>query len=151
MSLTTEQIELMVQESESLVLNPLPWKNLSQVQHDVFLWLMPNPSFTETQRHYLSLWVLPVTQQQLNDINALMPSHHVVEPRKSLQDHLYINADLLSDAINEGRLSSILSIIDSLPLTYSFMIQWDEAPVDLTSIPFINGKPIIQNGNLISL
>jgi hypothetical protein len=124
MSLTPEQIEKMVDEWAPIMENPIPWIDLSPKQEECSRWLMPNPSFTDDQRFWLGKWVLPVTPEQVSDLNALMPPHNVIAPREAEDGSLWVNSDLLSDALDGGRLSALLPILETLPLTYAPGIVW---------------------------
>lgn len=124
MSLTQEQMDLMVELSAPLVENPLPWLELSPDQQDAFRFLMPNPSFGDLQRHFIGLWVLPVTSGQVDDMNALMPPNSVIAPRVAEDGRLFVGADLLSDALDGRRLSATLPVLEALPLTYAETVTW---------------------------
>lgn len=121
--MTAEQINLVVSFSAPLVDNPLPWSSLSPEQQDAFRLLMPAPSFDADQRFYLSLWWLPVTPEQLDQLNALTPPHMVIQAREA-EGQLYIGADLLSDALDGRRLSALLPILETLPLNYRPPETW---------------------------
>lgn len=131
MSLTQEQMDLMVLLSAPLVENPLPWVSLSPDQQDAFRFLMPNPSFGSLQRHFIGLWVLPVTPEQVEDMNGLMPPNSVIAPRAAADGRLFVGADLLSDALDGKRLSSLLPILETLPLTYVEIISFPEPEIEL--------------------
>ncbi len=118
----------MVEISAPMVGNPLPWVSLNEDQQRVFRYLMPDPCFDEVQAHFLSLWWLPVTEQQLADLNALMPPNNVISARVSLAGTLYVGADLLSDALDGRVLADLLPIIETLPLNYAETITWEEPP-----------------------
>lgn len=130
MSLTQEQIDGMVALSAPLVGNPLPWTDLSPEQQAAFRLLMPDPAFDDTQRFYLGLWAFPVTTEQVDALNNLMPAHHVIAPRAAESGALFIGADLLSDALDGRRLSALLPILETLPLTYAPGIVWPEEEVE---------------------
>jgi hypothetical protein len=124
MSLTLEQIDEMVTLSAPLVENPLPWSDLSPEQQTAFRLLMPDPSFTNEQRFWLGQWVLAVTPEQVEAINALMPPNNVVSARESVDGALYVGADLLSDALDGRRLAALLPTLETLPLTFAETIAW---------------------------
>ena len=124
MSLTQDQIDGMVALSAPLVAHPLPWADLSPEQQGAFRLLMPDPAFDDIQRHYLGLWVLPVTSQQVDDLNALMPANSGIAPRAAEDGTLWIGADLLSDALDGRRLSPLLPMLETLPLPYAETITW---------------------------
>lgn len=126
MSLTQEQMDLMVELSAPLVENPLSWLGLSPNQQNAFRFLMPDPSFDDTQRHYLGLWMLEISPEQLDDANALMPPNSVIFPRVAEDERLFVGADLLSDALDGRRLSALLPILETLPLTYVDTITFPE-------------------------
>lgn len=131
MILTQEQIDGMVALSAPLVAAPLPWTDLSPEQQGAFQLLMPDPSFDDIQRFYLGLWVLSVTSQQVDDLNALMPPGSVIEPRVA-ENSLFVNADLLSDALDGRRLAALLPVLETLPLTYAETVTW---PVEVEVEP----------------
>lgn len=132
MSLTPEQIDEMVAESAPMV----PWEDrrcwfeLSAKQEECFRWLMPNPCFTDEQRFWLGKWVLPVDTETLDELNGLMPPNNVIAPRVAEDETLWINADLLSDALDDRRLSAALPVLGTLPLTYVHTIVWPQPEDD---------------------
>lgn len=124
--LSQEQIDAMIALSAPLVENPLPWSSLSEEQKGMFLLLMPQPEagFNEVQRFYLSLWWLPVTSEQLDEVNTLCPPNTAIAPRLDAEGNRYIGADLLSDALFGGRLSALEPLLTTLPLTYRQAETW---------------------------
>lgn len=126
MSLTQEQIARMVELSAPLVADPLPWTALSDAQQEAFRLLMPRPSFGEMQRLYLSLWWLPVDQPLLDVLNDLMPPNNVLAAREDDSGGLWLCADLLSDALDDGRLAALLTTLETMPLTYRTAEAWPD-------------------------
>lgn len=124
--MTAEKINLVVSLSAPLVADPLSWSSLSPEQQDAFRLLMPSPSFDAEQRFYLSLWWLPISVEQLDQLNALTPPRMVIQAREA-EGQLYIGADLLSDALDGRRLSALLPILETLPITYRPAETWPVA------------------------
>ncbi|HWL54268.1 MAG TPA: hypothetical protein VNQ90_17645 [Chthoniobacteraceae bacterium] len=122
--MTPEEIDLLRDLSAPLVEHPLPWSGLSGEQQAAFRLLMPRPTFTDEQREWVSLWWLPVTVQQVADINAVVPAGNQYPGREDLDGDLFISVDLLSDALDSGRLAALLPILQSLPLTYKLPEEW---------------------------
>lgn len=120
------QIDTMVALSAPLVENPQPWSALTEEQRGMFLLLMPQPGqgFLPVQRFYLSLWWLPVSEEQLVVANTLCPPNTAIAPRLDAEGNRYIGADLLSDALFGGRLSALEPLLTTLPLTYRPPETW---------------------------
>lgn len=121
MTLDTEQL---IALSAPLVETPLPWSALSYDQREAFRTLMPRPSFTAEQRTWLALWWLPVDETVLQDLNTLAPVNTRFTSRPDLDGQHYVSADLLSDALDGGRLAALLPILSALPLTYRTAEDW---------------------------
>lgn len=124
--MTQEQIETLIELSAPLVDSPLPWSQLSAEQREAFRWLMPEPGvgFDEDQRFYLNRWWLPVTPEQVGELNSLMPPNSRVAPRLDGDGNQWLCADLLSDAADDGRLAALWPILSELPLTYRTPEMW---------------------------
>lgn len=122
--MTPEIIQALIDASAPLVANPLPWSELSPEQQGVFRALMPQPSFTPDQREWLSLWWLPVTQEQVDGYNALLPANTRLAPREDIHGNLFLSVDVLSDVLDNGRLSVLATVLDDLPLTYKATEEW---------------------------
>jgi hypothetical protein len=84
--------------------------------------------FTEKERAYWELCWLEITQPQLDSINAALPPHTVATAR-AYDGKLYINSDIISDAIDDGRLSAIYVIVSSLTWRYINPWEWEQAEV----------------------
>lgn len=128
--MTPEQIELLQELSAPLVENPLPWTDLSAEQQAVFRLLLPDPVFTDDQREWINLWWLPVTPQQIADIKTLIPSGNEYPGREDVNGDLFLSCDLLSDALDGGRLAELLPILETLPLTYKLPEDWPTPPIE---------------------
>lgn len=124
--MTAEQIDAIVSASAPLVESPLPWSDFSPEQQDVFRLLMPQPSFDSDQRFYLSLWWLPVSAEEIEGLNSLCPPGTAIVGREDGEGGLWVCADLLSDALDGRRLSALLPILETLPLTYRPPEMWPE-------------------------
>ncbi|HWL51757.1 MAG TPA: hypothetical protein VNQ90_04940 [Chthoniobacteraceae bacterium] len=126
--MTPEEIDLLRGLSAPLVENPLPWSGLSDEQQSAFRLLMPDADtgFTEEQRTWISLWWLPVSRKEVDDLNALCPENTVIASRQDLDGDLFISVDLLSDALDGGRLAALLPILHSLPLSYQLPEAWPQ-------------------------
>jgi hypothetical protein len=132
--ISEQQIETMIALSAPLVEHPLPWAELSPEQEAAFRVLLPLPGvgFDATQREWLSLWWLPVTPEGLAALNALMPPHHVLAAREDTESNLWLSADVLSDAIDGGRLAALWPLVSALPLNYR--------PVESWPVPLLEGE-----------
>lgn len=105
---------------------------------------MPAPSFQPIQREYLSRWWLLINDSQLTEINSLCPNDTLLTARTQTGGIKYVCADLLSDALNGGRLSELLPVLRALTLTHFLPAEW----------PDEEGNPgveiiITDNGELI--
>jgi|GEM_PF-5688749 len=122
--MTQEEEQIMQQASAAMVDTPTPWASLTPLQQLIFRGLMPQPSFTPQQHEYISRWWLPLSNQQLSDINALCPADTRVEGREDGHGQLYVSCDLLSDALDGGRLWALLPLLETMPLTYLLPEAW---------------------------
>lgn len=109
----------------SLRSNARSWNNLAGHERTtLYDDLMPSPSFNTSQRTCFSNWWLPVTSNQINEINQLCPPFNKVSGRSDINGNLFIGADLLSDSVNNGRLRNILSILGNLAITHKEIEDW---------------------------
>lgn len=123
--MTPEEISAITAAGDLLRANPMPWEDLPQEASAVLAAaLMPAPSFTLEQRGYLNLWWLPVSQEGLSALNALCPPDTILTARAQVDGSLYLNADLLSDALEGGRLAALLPILKTMTLTYFLPEDW---------------------------
>lgn len=131
--MTQQQLDDLIVLSAPLLDNPLPWNQLTPDQQSAFKILMPQPKegFTEDQRYWINKWWLPITEQQIENINDLVPANTKFVGREDINGDLFLNVDLLSDSLNNGRLSSILFILETLPLTYKLEEEWPEIEPEL--------------------
>lgn len=105
---------------------PTAFSELTPEQEDAFRLLMPLPKFDADQRHFLARLWLQVTSEQIDDINASMPAGRRVSGVAYDEEQLFLGADLLTDALDGRSLSSILHIIETLPLTYIKPEKWPQ-------------------------
>ncbi|HWL53875.1 MAG TPA: hypothetical protein VNQ90_15655 [Chthoniobacteraceae bacterium] len=126
--MTPEEIDLLRDLSAPLVENPLPWSELSSEQQSAFRLLMPDADtgFTEEQRTWINLWWLPVSAEQAADIKAKAPTGNQYPGREDIHGDLFVSVDLLSDALDGGRLAALLPILETLPLTYKPPEEWPQ-------------------------
>lgn len=122
--MTPETIQTLIAASAPLVANPLPWSQLTPEQQSVFRSLMPQPSFTPDQREWLSLWWLPVTQEEVDFYNNLLPSNTRISPRADINGDLFLSADIISDILDNGRLKQLEALLENNPLTYKPSDHW---------------------------
>ena len=78
--------------------------------------------FRDDERAYFKLCWLAVTDQQLADINAALPPDTVWSGRE-LNGTKYINVDIISDAIDSGRLAGTYDVVSGL--TWKYINPWD--------------------------
>ncbi len=122
--MTPEEVDLLRELSAPLVADPLPWGGLTFEQQSAFRLLMPGPSFTSDQRGWIDLWWLPVTEESLADLNALCPANTALSGRVDVEGNLFVSVDLLSDALDGGRLAALLPALETLPLTFKATEEW---------------------------
>lgn len=122
--MTPEDVELLRSLSAPLVESPLPWSELSPEQQSAFRLLMPSPFFAPEQRGWIDLWWLPVTEGVIVDLNALCPANTLLSGRVDLEGNFFVSVDLLSDALDGGRLAALLPMLEALPLTYKAPEDW---------------------------
>lgn len=127
---------------------------LTQDELSTFQQFLNARPFTEEEREYWQLCWMAVTQQQVDDINALMPPNHRVEPREK-DGTLYINADLLSDSVSSRRLSSIEPIVQDLVWEYINPWEWETdepppnwLPYDGTSATIYQPQDLVSHSSL---
>lgn len=99
------------------------YETLSAEQKATFDSMLGVRPFTNAERRYWDLCWIEVTQNQVDTLNALMPANHVVSPRE-LNGLLYIKVDIISDAINGGRLGALFDTLKSLNWTYIEPHEW---------------------------
>lgn len=122
--MTQNQIDLLIELSAPLVDTPKSWLELSVAQRDAFMLLLPSESFTEVQYYWLSFWWFKSSVEVLASLNQLCPPNTMITGREDIYGDLYISCDLISDALNVGRLSALLPILETLPLTYKPAEEW---------------------------
>jgi hypothetical protein len=122
--MTEEQQQLLIEASAPLLINPQPWVELSQELKELFYLLFPRPSFSDEQRYWLQFWWLPVTNEIVDQLNALCPPMTQVSTRVDVEGNQFIPASLLSDAVDGRRLSMLLPILQLLPLAYKAEEDW---------------------------
>jgi hypothetical protein len=86
-----------------------------------------NPSFSEEQLHWFRIWWLPVTQEQIAELNELCPENMRITGRLALDGKLYIGAYLLTDAVDGGQLAPLRPILENLILTWRDAEDWPES------------------------
>ena len=130
--MSPEQIAAVTAAGDSLRADPRPWSELTAFETAVLKGgLLPHPSFSDDQRNYLQLWWLEATPSQITAINKLCPPDTDITGRDGGDGKLYLSADILSDALEEGRLKNLLSVISKLTLVYKLAEDW---PKDKDSI-----------------
>lgn len=123
--MTPEQLTAIVAVGDSIRANPVSWDALAApARATLEAALMPEPSFVPLQRDYLSRWWLPVTAPQLAALNAACPADTVLIGRPQTGGQLYVCADLLSDALQGGRLAGLLPVLRTLTLTHFLPAEW---------------------------
>jgi hypothetical protein len=126
--MTPEQQQALIDASAPLVENPTSWNDLPEEAKQLFLLLLPEPSFTEAQSYWIRFWWLPVTQETLEQLNALAPANTLLTGREDSDGNLWVSCDLLTDAFNDGRLAAMYPILATLPITYK--TDWPQAEVE---------------------
>ena len=124
--MTDEQQAALMEAAAPLIETPTAWRDLSDELRGLFMLLFPAPSFTAAQRFWVARWWLPVTSEQLAALNEAAPSNTRIAAATALDGNRYVSCDLLSDAINGRRLSSLLPVLETLPLTYLPPEAWPE-------------------------
>lgn len=126
-------------------------KTLATDQLETFETYLKARPFTEKEREYWQLCWLEVDQPTIDKINAALPPNNVVEPR-TLGGKLYINADLLSDAVDGGRLADILGFLDTLLWSFIDPWKWEEEAETVEAWKPYDGTPatIYDIGKVVS-
>lgn len=123
--MTPEEIEAAQQASADMVENPTPWSELTPLQQSIFRSLLPQPSFSPEQREYLNRWWMPFSQEEIDIINSSSPTWMKFSGKEK-DGQLYLCCDILSEGVLEnGPLSSIMSLLGSKPLTYILPEEWE--------------------------
>lgn len=120
LSFDDPRVAEMVELSAPLVDDPVSWSDLSLEQENAFRMLLPQEGFgfNPVQCHFIRLWWLPVNEVTLDEINQKCPSNFIIPGIKDINDQIWISADLLSDAIDDGPLKSTWDIISNIPMNY---------------------------------
>ena len=119
--------EQIIAAGQAIEGNPRPWSGLTEMERGVLRALMPSPSFSPEQRAYLSQWWLACTQGQVDAINAIVTNRRVAS-RTDINGALFLGADLLSDALDEGPLSACMEILGELTLYRKTAADWPPPP-----------------------
>ncbi len=145
MSLSQQQIDEMIALSAPLVTSPQPWAQLSTQQRAAFRLLMPAGfgGFDDDQRFWLRQWWLPSNADQIQQLVVLCPADTVVAGRIAADGRIFLSADLLSDALDGGRLAALMPVLEMLPLTFAETITWAETDPVLIS----QGSAVLSSGN----
>jgi hypothetical protein len=107
--------------------NPASFAQLPQEWQDYLTVAMRgNPSFSEKQLHWFRIWWLPVTQEQIDELNELCPENMRITGRLALDGKLYIGAYLLTDAADGGQLAPLRPILENLILTWREPEDWPQ-------------------------
>lgn len=126
--MTSDQLAQLAAVEEYLAANP---QLVSQLDEATFVLckslLMPSPVFSEVQRGFVQRWFLEVTADQASDLESLWPSGSQYPPREH-DGRLLLSIDLLSDALDDGRLSAMLPILITCPLIRVFPEDWPASP-----------------------
>jgi hypothetical protein len=122
--MTPEQQQALIEASAPLVENPTPWRDLPSELKDLFLLLMPEPTFSAAQSYWIRFWWLPVDEQIVDALNALAPPNNVLMGRADVNGDLWLSCDLLTDSIGNGRLFAMFDILETLPITYKAEEDW---------------------------
>lgn len=123
--MSPEQIAAVTAAGDSLRADPRPWSELTAFETAVLKGgLLPHPSFSDDQRSYLQLWWLEVTETQITALNKLCPPDTDITGRDGGDGKLYLSADLLSDALEGGRLKDLLPLLSVLTLCYRLPEAW---------------------------
>jgi hypothetical protein len=115
--------EQIIAAGQALEADPRPWSGLTEMERGILRALMPSPSFTAAQRSYLSQWWLACNEDDVDAINTALTNRRVF-PRADIDGALFVGADLLSDALDDGPLSSCMSIIGELTLYRKLAADW---------------------------
>ena len=124
--MTEQQQAALMEAAAPLIDTPTAWRDLGDELRGLFMLLFPNPSFTPEQRFWVARWWLPVTEGQLDAMNEAAPQNTRIAAATALDGNQYVSCDLLSDAINGRRLSSLLPVLETLTLTYLPPEAWPE-------------------------
>jgi len=124
--MTEQQTAMLIELSAPLVAEPKSWAELTEEQQEAFRWLLPEPGigFSDEQRYWLNFWWLPVSAEDVSALNELMPANHRLSARADADGNLWLNSDVLSDAIDGGPWAAIWSTVSTLPLTYRAEESW---------------------------
>lgn len=126
--MTPEQLSQLEAVEAYLAANP---QSVSQLDDATFALckslLMPSPVFSEVQRGFVQRWFLRVTSDQASELESLWPAGSQYPPREH-EEKLLLSIDLLSDALDGGRLSSMLHILITCPLIRVFPEDWPTSP-----------------------
>ena len=99
---------------------------LTQGDKDTLRVMLLARPFTPRERAYFSLCWLPVDEELVDQINASMPPNHRFAPRFDSEENSYLNLDALSDAIDGGRLSAILPILEDIQWKFIEPGEWPQ-------------------------
>jgi hypothetical protein len=118
--MTEQEIALITTIGDALRSSPMSWDQIPAGMKETVIEIMrPRPSFSEQQRAFLNHWWLAVDEEEVTQINELLPENTVCIPRADFNGGLWISADLFTDAVDEdSRLHNILPYILSLELHY---------------------------------
>lgn len=130
--MSPEQINAVTAVGDSLRADPRPWNELTAFETAVLKGgLLPRPCFSDDQRAYLQLWWLEATAAQITALNKLCPPDTQITGRDGGDGKLYLSADLLSDALEGGRLKDLLPPLSTLTLAYRLPDTWPIIKTDL--------------------
>ena len=113
--------------------HPLSWAQYPpEITEPAVAMMMPGPDgFSDAQRAYFVKWQLEVPSEEwLAALNAKMPppDNTIISARTGLDGTLYIGADLLSDAINGGKMAALFD--DLKTLTFRYVTEWPSEIID---------------------
>lgn len=124
--MTQEQIELLVSVGDSIRANPRSYSELEDQEKQILeSLLIPDSSFDSTQRYFLGKWFLETPDEAQQELTGLWPQGSKY-PTRELNGKQYLSSDLLSDALNGRRLTSMLPILETLVLVYIEPEEWPQ-------------------------
>ena len=107
--------------------NPASFAQLPQDWQDYLTVAMRgNPSFSPEQEHWFTRWWLPVSEEQIDQLNELAPPNYRISARIAEDDLLYVGAYLLTDAVDGGPFAPMRPILENLILTWKEPDDWPQ-------------------------
>ncbi|WP_017302612.1 hypothetical protein [Nodosilinea nodulosa] len=113
--MTPEQLEL----KQLLDANPIAWVSLTADQQSLLReTLRPDGPFTSEQQELLRNHWLPVSEDQVAQMRALLSGPMNIAPITDINGELWLSADLLTDCMEStDNYYAIASILVFLPIT----------------------------------